>query len=58
MLKTIRHLFQEELADVTAMDSVKETTAEEPLTAEEPESIVTEQVQEGTTEDTIAYIPE
>lgn len=58
MLKTIRHLFQEELADVTAMESGKETTAEEPLTAEEPESIVTEQVQEGTTEDTIAYIPE
>ena len=58
MLKTIRHLFQEELADVTAMESGKETTAEEPLTAEEPESIVSEQVQEGTTEDTIAYIPE
>ena len=58
MLKTIRHLFQEELADVTAMESGKETTAEESLTAEEPESIVSEQVQEGTTEDTIAYIPE
>lgn len=58
MLKTIRHLFQEELADVTAMESGKETTAEEPLTAEEPESIVIEQVQDETTEDTIAYVPE
>ena len=58
MLKTIRHLFQEELADVTAMESGKETKVEEPLTAEEPESIVIEQVQDETTEDTIAYVPE
>ena len=58
MLKTIRHLFQEELADVTAMESGKETKVEEPFTAEEPESIVIEQVQDETTEDTIAYVPE
>ena len=37
MLKTIRHLFQEELADVTSRESLKETAVEEKITAEETE---------------------
>ena len=37
MLKTIRHLFQEELADVTARESLKETAVEETITAEKKE---------------------
>ena len=36
MLKTIRHLFQEELADVTARESRKETSVEKVQPAEEP----------------------
>ena len=34
MLKTIRHLFQEEFADLSAMDSKKETVVEEIITEE------------------------
>ena len=34
MLKTIRHLFQEEFADLSAMDSKKETAVEEIITEE------------------------
>ena len=35
MLKTIRHLFQEELADLNAIETRKETAAEEPVQMED-----------------------
>ena len=37
MFKSIRHLFQEELADLSALESKKETAVEEPVLAEKHE---------------------
>lgn len=47
MLKTIRHLFQEEFADLSAMESKKETVVEEPLTAEKTEELKIETTAES-----------
>ncbi len=47
MLKTIRHLFQEEFADLSAMESKKETMVEETITAEKTEEPKMETVAES-----------
>ena len=61
MLKTIRHLFQEELADVTARESRKETSVEKVQPAEEPafaEQEVIEKETEVIAEHTVEQVAE